>query len=212
MESGKLSRSECGRLGAEKSKHGILMRALEFRKSYRNNPNYCNWCNKPLAFEKRKNTFCSHSCSACVNNLGVRRHGEAHKQCIECGNRVNKNAEKYCSVGCQQRFEYKTYIEKWLRGEITGTQTKNPEPSNYIRRWLFITQGDQCKICGVKEWMGQKVPLVIDHIDGDSSNNKDINLRLVCGNCDMQLPTYKSKNKNSARGYRRKRYAEGKSY
>lgn len=25
------------------------------------------------------------------------------------------------------------------------------------------------------------------------------NLRLVCGNCDMQLPTYKSKNKNSDR-------------
>jgi len=38
------------------------------------------------------------------------------------------------------------------------------------------------------------------------------NLRLVCGNCDMLLPTYKSKNKGNGRHNRRKRYAEGKSY
>lgn len=42
-------------------------------------------------------------------------------------------------------------------------------------------------------------PLVLDHIDGNASNWNENNLRLVCGNCDMQLPTYKSKNRNSAR-------------
>ena len=52
-------------------------------------------------------------------------------------------------------------------------------------------------ICGQTEWMGKPIPLVLDHIDGNSDNFKLTNLRLVCGNCDMQLPTYKSKNKNS---------------
>jgi hypothetical protein len=52
----------------------------------------------------------------------------------------------------------------------------------------------------------------MDHIDGNSENNHLSNLRLVCGNCDMLLPTYKSKNKGNGRAYRRERYANGKSY
>ena len=50
------------------------------------------------------------------------------------------------------------------------------------------------------------------HIDGNSDNNALVNLRLVCGNCDMQLPTYKSKNRGNGRHNRRKRYSEGKSF
>ena len=52
----------------------------------------------------------------------------------------------------------------------------------------------------------------MDHIDGNSDNWMDNNLRLVCGNCDMQLPTYKSKNLGNGRYKRRQRYLEGKSY
>ena len=46
------------------------------------------------------------------------------------------------------------------------------------------------------------VQFVLDHIDGDASNNWKTNLRLICPNCDSQLDTYKSKNKNSARKFR----------
>jgi len=47
--------------------------------------------------------------------------------------------------------------------------------------------------------MKQPVPLVLDHIDGHFENNNEENLRLVCGNCDMQLSTYKSKNIGNGR-------------
>ena len=40
---------------------------------------------------------------------------------------------------------------------------------------------------------------VLDHIDGDTANNHFENLRMVCPNCDSQLPTFKSKNKKSSR-------------
>jgi len=53
---------------------------------------------------------------------------------------------------------------------------------------------------------------VLDHIDGDSGHNARSNLRLICPNCDSQLPTYKSRNKGRGRAWRRKRYADGKSY
>lgn len=51
--------------------------------------------------------------------------------------------------------------------------------------------------------MGKEVPLVVDHIDGNAENCSVTNFRLVCGNCDMQLPTYKNKNK-FGRAWRRK--------
>lgn len=36
---------------------------------------------------------------------------------------------------------------------------------------------------------------------GQTNNNERINFRLTCPNCDAQLNTYKSKNKNSDRIY-----------
>jgi hypothetical protein len=41
-------------------------------------------------------------------------------------------------------------------------------------------------------------------------NHKIENFRLVCGNCDMQLDTYKSKNKGKGRKYRRALYQTDK--
>ena len=37
------------------------------------------------------------------------------------------------------------------------------------------------------------------HIDGNAANNRRDNLRMICPNCDSQLETFKSKNKNSSR-------------
>ena len=53
------------------------------------------------------------------------------------------------------------------------------------------------------KWNGKELHFVLDHIDGDASNNHQDNLRLICPNCDSQLDTYKSKNKNSARNSRK---------
>lgn len=48
--------------------------------------------------------------------------------------------------------------------------------------------------------------MILDHIDGNAANNVRNNYRCVCPNCDSQLDTYKSKNKNGARHYYRYRY------
>lgn len=64
------------------------------------------------------------------------------------------------------------------------------------------SQDNKCAICGCSNtWMDKELVFILDHIDGKSINNSRENLRLICPNCDSQLPTYKSKNKNSTRTY-----------
>ena len=71
------------------------------------------------------------------------------------------------------------------------------------REYIEEQQNHQCAICGINnQWNGKHLVFVLDHIDGNSLNHNRNNLRLICPNCDSQLPTFKSKNKHSSRDYR----------
>lgn len=83
---------------------------------------------------------------------------------------------------------------------------------HFQRRFLLDTRGPMCAICGLEEWRGSPIPLEMDHINGNSADDRLLNLRLVCGNCAMQLPTYKNRNRGNGRHWRRERYASGDSY
>ena len=53
-----------------------------------------------------------------------------------------------------------------------------------------------CSICNNPPvWQSKPLVLILDHINGINNDNRLINLRFVCSNCDSQLPTYKSKNR-----------------
>ena len=51
-----------------------------------------------------------------------------------------------------------------------------------------------CAICGISEWNGMKLGLRLDHINGKNGDHRLENLRLICPNCDSQLPTYCHRN------------------
>ena len=74
-----------------------------------------------------------------------------------------------------------------------------------FKKFILEEQNNKCAICGMSpRWNGKELVFILDHIDGHASNNKRDNLRCICPNCDSQLDTYKSKNKNSDRTYRYK--------
>jgi hypothetical protein len=55
-----------------------------------------------------------------------------------------------------------------------------------------------CEICEQnEEWMGRKMSLILDHINGINNDNRIENLRIVCPNCNATLDTHCRGNKKS---------------
>lgn len=52
-----------------------------------------------------------------------------------------------------------------------------------------------CEKCGQNEWWnGEKISLILDHINGINNDHRLENLRIVCPNCDATLSTFSGKN------------------
>lgn len=131
--------------------------------------------------------------------------------CLGCGATLTTRHQKvFCSNRCQRAMERRRNIERWL---ATGVAQTASNIGHYIRTYLLEDQQHSCAICGCPTWWnGIELRFVLDHVDGDATNNRRENLRLVCPNCDSQLPTFKARNRGNGRAWRRQRYADGKSY
>lgn len=168
--------------------------------SYSGNSYYCNNC-------KRKTDISSKGKS------GTKK--EIISTCFNCGKELKKHRDRvFCDGKCQQEYKWKQTKQRILEsGEFDssrGLVTKGETNRRQVYRFLEEEYGHKCAICGLTEWMGQPIPLVVDHVDGNPTNHKIENFRLVCGNCDMQLPTYKAKNKGKGRKFRRDLYEKAK--
>ena len=114
---------------------------------------------------------------------------------------------------------------KWLRGCRAGTIAtsaiararfptrfaKNTK-RDFDRRDLvrFGLKEDKCEGCGGLEWVSSitdgkptHIPLDVDNINGDPTDNRLENLRLLCKNCHALTPTYGFRKRNKLKKERR---------
>jgi len=59
---------------------------------------------------------------------------------------------------------------------------------------LLYERGHKCESCSNTEWLGDPIPLELEHIDGNNKNQVKENLLLLCPNCHAKTSTYRGKN------------------
>lgn len=113
-----------------------------------------------------------------------------HK-CLYCDKEFNH------SSGTRNKFCSLEHSAKYVWEYVSKPKIKNGLGGN-LHRYLREDRGEKCELCGQGPIHNNK-PLVlqVDHIDGDSDNNKLENVRLLCPNCHTQTDTYGSKGKGN---------------
>ena len=186
----------------EKTKQAYKDKRVRNEEKYYESPNCCNQCEKVLDYDRRRNKYCSSSCSAKVSNKGTNRHGK-NKHCLHCDTKLDLSRKKYCNSDCQHLHQYNQRIIKWKNGDFK----RAPNTPVYIRRYMLEKNDNKCQECGwskINSTTGL-YPLHVDHIDGDSCNHVESNLRVLCPSCHSLTPNYGALNKgNSKREYRNK--------
>lgn len=139
-----------------------------------------------------------------INPKETFNKGTASKAtCLYCGKLFVKypaSNGKYCSKECAALHKKQQYIKDWKEGRIDGTTSYTC--SQFVRNYMLAKCGYKCEKCGwgeINTFTG-KSPLQIHHLDGNSENNTEENLQVLCPNCHSLTENFGSRNTNAPRG------------
>jgi 5-methylcytosine-specific restriction endonuclease McrA len=82
----------------------------------------------------------------------------------------------------------------WIPNPTYRDRYPDDMPSVVLKRRLISESllENKCSIqeCGLTEWCGRPIVLVLDHINGVNNDNRLENLRFLCPNCNSQQDTF----------------------
>lgn len=155
--------------------------------------------------------YCTQSCGARVNGkLYPKRKRLAYDAhpCPVCGETVTTRAgyALYCSQKCSAKAITDRCVAGWLDGSVVHMR-----PKLFMKIYLRQTRGNACEVCGWCEVnpVTGAIPIEMDHMDGDRTNNVITNLKLLCPNHHALTPTYRYLNRKLKQGLRATRTTQG---
>lgn len=151
-------------------------------------------CGKPVFARDSATKYCSLQCSS----ARFRKHHE-RKPCAVCGKIVSLVKQTYCSQQCHRAGEFERRRRLLESGGYCGVNYCN----GYIRKYLVHRFGERCSRCGwdARHPLTGRVPVEVEHIDGDWRNNRVENLTLLCPNYHSLTATYRALNRGRGRAH-----------
>lgn len=113
-----------------------------------------------------------------------------------CGRRCPARNKHYCCIQCHHKHEFFLRLALLERGLYPNTIN-----SKFFRKYLIWRGGERCHRCGWAERHSktQRVPVEVEHIDGDFRNCRADNLTLLCPNCHALTLTFRGLNRGRGR-------------
>lgn len=133
----------------------------------------------------------SSSYSDCLRAVGLKTSGGSSTDVLK-----RRIKELNCSI---EHFYINTgnFKGKYSLDEILVENSTYVNISCLKRR--LVNEGRleyKCAKCGNKgEWLGEKLVLQLDHINGKNNDHRIENLRFLCPNCHSITDTYAGKNR-----------------
>jgi len=125
----------------------------------------------------------------------MRNREKKEKKCLQCDNPI-PNRNTYCNNTCQMKFQKRKDFDLIDEGKFDELGCKQ-NIDRVSKQYLISIHGDKCMNCGwdqLNEWTN-KIPIQINHVDGNPENHKMENLELLCPNCHSLTEYYKSRGK-----------------
>jgi hypothetical protein len=80
--------------------------------------------------------------------------------------------------------------QAWNKGQQLKDWSKYKQ-TKHFRKHLLKERDFKCESCNRKTWNKKQIPLEIHHVDGDRTNNKLDNLKVLCCNCHATTETWR---------------------
>lgn len=160
----------------------------------------CKKCNKEFEPTKGLLNYCSLEC----RNSRVWTEEDKLKKSESAKNseKVKESSKKYSETIKMRTPEIWKIInekrEETLKNKIIEADYSELSFER-LRKRIIYEQDCKCNRCNLSEWMGEKIPLELEHKDGNHFNNERDNLEILCPNCHALTSTWRGRNKNTVR-------------
>lgn len=154
-------------------------------------------------YDLASNTKCSYDCSrdAIVKFMNGRFCcEETPNACPSVRVRNSERLKKSYENGDRKPVTFTEDLKKRISDSVKKTKTNNKQLQSWDemsfqskRKIVLQEQNYKCIMCESSEWLGQKIKLEVDHIDGNKINNVRTNLRGLCPNCHSFTDTWRKK-------------------